>query len=512
MGQEGTQFEILNRVDVGGMAEIFRARNLDTGEVKAIKRILPNLSRKKDFISMFIDEAAVCLQLHHPDIVQVDQIGLMDGALFLSMEFVDGANLREILSFANKYNFFLPVHEAVRIAIHVLDGLEYAHHCCNADGTPLNLIHRDVSPPNILLGYNGDVKITDFGLVKSKAQVSHTSPGLIKGKFSYLSPEAAYGESIDLRSDIYSMGIILWEMLTARPLYTAPVEMDILDLVRKSIVPDIMPINPAVPWQLEEIVRTALARNREDRYQSARAFADDLRGFMQSIGNPKSELGDIVASIKPPVFFELDPVDIPLDDLGSTYHAHSKSRLIPLDVLDKRRIEETLAESASPKVVSVTHAVAVENSTPESKAALTITASEEIPQLDPVTMNPVKAAPVKAAPAKAAPAAPATAPQDIAKSDDFDLLGLNLDDCLGFPDDLDDKISSAESRLKHSHEGHVTSEMVRLDLPLESATHKTYPGMRAIQVPAKIPPSQIALLVFLIALIIALLLLNLGVF
>ncbi|MBO5752518.1 MAG: serine/threonine protein kinase, partial [Proteobacteria bacterium] len=199
-------------------------KNLENGQIMAIKRILPMFSEKEDFVNMFVDEASVCMALRHPNIVRVDQIGLMDEALFLSMEYVDGINLREVLSFANKYEYKMPVHEAVRIAICVLDALEYAHHLCNDKGEPLNLIHRDVSPPNILLGYNGDVKITDFGLVKTKSQLSRTVPGLIKGKFSYLSPEAAYGESLDLRSDIYAVGIILWEMLTSRPLFSDPVE------------------------------------------------------------------------------------------------------------------------------------------------------------------------------------------------------------------------------------------------------------------------------------------------
>lgn len=299
MHEKATQFEILNRVDVGGMAEIFRARNIETGEILAIKRILPSLVGQAEFVKMFIDEAGVCLSLKHPNIVRVDQIGMMDNSLFMSMEYVDGTNLREVLSFANQYNFILPIHEAVRIAICVLDGLQYAHVHTNEKGEALNLIHRDVSPPNILLGYNGEVKITDFGLVKSKSQISKTVPGLIKGKFSYLSPEAAYGESIDLRSDIYAVGIVLWEMLTSRPLFVDPVEMKILDLVRKSIVPSVRSINPLVPEALEAIVMKGLARDRAKRYQTAQAFADDLRGFLDSIGNPPSELGDIVSKIKP---------------------------------------------------------------------------------------------------------------------------------------------------------------------------------------------------------------------
>ncbi|MBO4349513.1 MAG: serine/threonine protein kinase [Proteobacteria bacterium] len=343
---ETTQFEILNRVDVGGMAEIFRARNLNTGQIMAIKRILPSLAEQPNFVSMFVDEASVCLALHHPNIVRVDQIGLMDNALFLSMDFVDGMNLREVLSFANQYQFQMPVHEALRIAILVLDGLEYAHHCTNDNGEPLNLIHRDVSPPNILLGYNGDVKITDFGLVKSKSQISRTVPSLIKGKFSYLSPEAAYGESIDHRSDIYAVGIILWEMLTSRPLFNDPVEMKILDLVRKSIVPSITQYNSHVTPDLEAIVRKGLARNRADRYQSAKEFADALRGYMNRLGNPPSELGEIIAKIKPPQYHDDDLPPQPAPE-GATaadddVKPHTRSELIPIDALQKAAEESDM--------------------------------------------------------------------------------------------------------------------------------------------------------------------------
>lgn len=338
MGVEGTQYEILNRVDVGGMAEIFRARNLDTGEMMAIKRILPSLVGQSDFVSMFVDEAAVCLELRHPNIVRVDQIGQMDGALFMSMEYVEGTNLREVLSFANQHHFFLPIHEAVRIAICVLEGLAYAHDCRDSRGEPLHLIHRDVSPPNILLGYNGDVKITDFGLVKSKAQISRTVPGLIKGKFSYLSPEAAYGESIDARSDIYAVGIILWEMLTSQPLFVDPVEMKILDLVRKSVIPSIRAIHSDVPEALEQIVRKGLARDREKRYQTAQAFAQDLRAFLNDLGNPPSELGKLVLKIKPRVAEE--DVEEGSETAAEGARAsdddvqpHTKSALIPFEAL-----------------------------------------------------------------------------------------------------------------------------------------------------------------------------------
>jgi len=297
MSGEGTQFRILERVGVGGMAEIFRARNEKTGDIVAIKRILPALGRQPEFVNMFVDEAVVCMGLVHPNIVRVHQLGMMGEDMFLSMEYVDGINLQDLLNFSNKYDFFLPVHEAMRIAIAVLDGLDYAHGYRDDAGKSLSIVHRDVSPPNILLGCDGSVKLTDFGLVKAKTQMTRTVPGLIKGKFSYLSPEAAYGESVDVRSDVYAVGIILWEMLTARPLFVHPVEMKILELVRKSIVPAISPINASVPPELESIVRKGLARNREERYQTARAFADALRALYVAMESPASSLGQIVSAI-----------------------------------------------------------------------------------------------------------------------------------------------------------------------------------------------------------------------
>ena len=357
MAQEATQFEILDRVDVGGMAEIFRARNLANGEIMAIKRILPSLVGQKNFVNMFIDEAAVSMHLRHPNIVRVDQIGLMDKALFLSMEFVDGVNLRDLLSYANRNEDPIPIHDAIHIAIEVLNALEYAHNSCDDKGQPLHMIHRDVSPPNILLGYNGDVKITDFGLVKSKSQVSRTVPGLIKGKFSYLSPEAAYGESIDLRSDIYAVGIILWEMLTSQPLFNDPVEMKILDLVRKSIVPSIRSINPSVPEELEKIVMKGLARNRADRYQTAGEFEIELRAFILKMDYPPANIGVLVSKVKPQRREEEEILESAPAPEGATAAdddvlPHTRSEMIPIDMLRKAAGIDATGKEGSSKTES----------------------------------------------------------------------------------------------------------------------------------------------------------------
>ncbi len=363
MEQEGTQYQILDKIDVGGMAEIFRAKNLDNNEIMAIKRILPALGQQPEFVDMFVDEAVICMALEHKNIVRVHQLGMMDGDLFLAMEYVAGINLRDLLNYASANDFEIPVHEALLIAIRILDGLEYAHHKVDKNGEPLNIIHRDISPPNILLGYNGDVKITDFGLVKSKTQMTHTIPGLIKGKFSYLSPEAAYGESIDPRSDIYAVGIILWEMLTRRPLYSDPVEVKILDLVRRSIIPPIEPINPMVTHELELIILKGLARSREQRYQSAKEFADALREYYKKMGAPKSQLNKIVAMVKPPAD---DPI---LDEIDlNSSEATTVSQMIPIKEFEDA-LEKEIEEKEIKKTKKITKTTKTKKTTAKSKQA-----------------------------------------------------------------------------------------------------------------------------------------------
>lgn len=397
MAQEATQFEILDRVDVGGMAEIFRARNLSNGEIMAIKRILPSLVGQKNFVNMFIDEAAVSMQLRHPNIVRVDQIGLMDNALFLSMEFVDGVNLRDLLGYANRSHDPIPIHDAIHIAIKVLEALEYAHNCCDDKGQPLHMIHRDVSPPNILLGYNGDVKITDFGLVKSKSQVSRTVPGLIKGKFSYLSPEAAYGESIDLRSDIYAVGIILWEMLTSQPLFNDPVEMKILDLVRKSIVPSIRSINPSVPAELEAIVMKGLARNRSERYQTAGEFEIELRAFILKMDYPPANIGVLVSKVKAPHkdfddIFESAPAPEGATAADDDVQPHTRSEMIPIDTIRKAAGLDGLLDddsSGSPSSAESSEKTDTAESSEKSDVQSESSAKDAVPAKKSLTRNQI---------------------------------------------------------------------------------------------------------------------------
>ena len=210
------RYRVLDRLASGGMAEVFLAESASIEGFKkrvAIKRVLPHLSEKTRFISMFLDEARLSAHLSHSNCVQVFDIGVGDSAYFIVMEYVDGADLKAIVEHLAERRKPFPVELAVHVAIQICQGLAYAHELTADGGTSLNVVHRDMSPPNVLITKYGEVKIVDFGLAKASSQLEKSEPGIIKGKFSYLSPEAALGEEIDHRTDIFAVGIILWEIL-----------------------------------------------------------------------------------------------------------------------------------------------------------------------------------------------------------------------------------------------------------------------------------------------------------
>lgn len=286
-----SRYRVIEKLESGGMAEVFRAES--TGlegfhKQVAIKRVLPHFGRNSKFISMFLDEARLSAQLSHSNCVQVFDIGVRDDAYFIVMEFVDGANLKAIsTSMQNKGKTF-PIPVATYIAHEICKGLSYAHELTDRTGESLQLVHRDVSPPNVLLTKHGEVKIVDFGLAKASSQLEPSEPGVIKGKFAYLSPEAAHGEEVDCRTDIFAVGIILWELLASRRLFAGDTDVQVLHQVQAAKVPPISQINRSVPPELEGIVHRALARNRDERYASARELGQDLSRFMFRFAQPVS--------------------------------------------------------------------------------------------------------------------------------------------------------------------------------------------------------------------------------
>ncbi|HTL33166.1 MAG TPA: serine/threonine-protein kinase [Kofleriaceae bacterium] len=285
------RYRVIDKLESGGMAEVFRAESSGLEGFRkqvAIKRVLPHLGRNSKFISMFLDEARLSAQLSHSNCVQVFDIGVRDDAYFIVMEFVDGANLKSIATSMRNNGRSFPIPAATYIAHEICKGLSYAHELTDRNGMPLNLVHRDVSPPNVLVTKHGEVKIVDFGLAKASSQIEPSEPGVIKGKFAYLSPEAAQGEEVDCRADIFAVGIILWELLTSRRLYDGDTDVQVFHKAQVAKVPPVSQINRNVPPELESIVNRALARDRNERYSSARELGQDLSRFMFRFAQPVS--------------------------------------------------------------------------------------------------------------------------------------------------------------------------------------------------------------------------------
>lgn len=285
---EEQKYRIIRKLDAGGMAEVFVAESESLKGFKrrvAIKRILPHLTKNRKFVQMFLDEAKLSLQLQHANIVSVFDIGKADNTFFIVMDFIDGATLKHVIESTRRRGRLIPMAQAIYMIREVCEGLSYAHDQNDMEtGQPLGIVHRDVSPPNILLSNRGEIKLVDFGLAKATSQLESTDPGVVKGKFSYLSPEAATGVHIDSRADIFSAGIILWELLTGRRLFYGENDYQTVELVRRGSIPPMAVANPNVPSELEEVILKALSRDPSGRYQQASDFGESLTRFLFSRG------------------------------------------------------------------------------------------------------------------------------------------------------------------------------------------------------------------------------------
>ena len=282
-----TSYKILERLGGGGQAEVFRGIAETVQGFKksvAIKRVLPHLTSNPQFVAMFLDEARLSLNLQHANVVQVFDISKAeDGTYFLVMEFVDGCDLKAHIQHESQNTRSANISLTLHILIESCKGLHYAHVLEHPETRePLHIVHRDVSPPNIMLSKSGEVKVVDFGLAKANSQVENTDEGVVKGKFSYLAPETTVGLEVDARADVFALGIILWEMLTERRLFLADSPHATVELVRQARIPSIIALNPNVDLELDGIVRKALARDRDQRYESAADFGDALSGFLFS--------------------------------------------------------------------------------------------------------------------------------------------------------------------------------------------------------------------------------------
>ncbi|MCA9672566.1 MAG: serine/threonine protein kinase [Myxococcales bacterium] len=280
------RYELLERISAGGMAEVFRATSRAEGSEKllAIKRMLPVLSEDPKFVEMFIAEARLTAGLTHGNIAQVFDFGLADGCYFLAMELVEGLDLRQVLMHLEKISERIPVALVLHVALHTAEALAYAHERRNDVGERLGLVHRDVSPQNILLGFDGEVKLVDFGIAKVRLRATNTTQGRIKGKCAYMAPEQVRSQAVDPRTDIWGLGVVLHEMLCGRPLFLAASQASTLQRVLHARVPRPSLVNPNCPAELDEIVLRCLSRDATERYTDGAELASSIGNLVVQRG------------------------------------------------------------------------------------------------------------------------------------------------------------------------------------------------------------------------------------
>lgn len=283
------RYHILSPIAAGGMAEVYRGESAGIEGFRkkvAIKRVLPKLSANHEFIDMFLDEARLCAYLNHSKCVQVFDIGQGGGSHFIVMEFVDGADLKQVMDHLGEKKQSLPVEVSCLIALQICEGLAYAHAACDHAGEPLNIVHRDVSPQNVLITRYGEIKLVDFGLARASSHLTEEDEDIVKGKFGYLAPEIAGGHGVDHRVDIFATGILLWEMLAGRRLFRGTTDLETFKQVRAAKVPDLRRERDDVSDAVMAVVLKALAKDRDSRYQTANAMARDLGVLLTRLAKP----------------------------------------------------------------------------------------------------------------------------------------------------------------------------------------------------------------------------------
>ncbi len=276
------RYQLVRRLAVGGMAEIFLARSASIDgfeKTLVIKRIRSDLSKDEKFFSMFIDEARVSITFAHPNIVQVFDFGKIDDCYYLAMELINGCDVGALVELDGIRNRGMDPGLALLITEEVCKGLDYAHNHIGKDGVPLHVVHRDISPGNIMLDFHGAVKVADFGIALSATRTTHTQPGMIVGKLCYMSPEHANNQALDRRADVFATAMVLWEMLTGRPAYGTTMDAEFFEKIQEARIAPPSSFRSDLPAELDALVMKGVARELNDRYQAARAFGEALRVF-----------------------------------------------------------------------------------------------------------------------------------------------------------------------------------------------------------------------------------------
>jgi TonB family protein len=286
-GSEFGQYVIEEHIATGGMADVYKARMMGMEgfqKTVAIKRIIANLTDSDEFVRMFIDEAKLAAQLNHNNIIHIYDLGKVDRSHYIAMEYIEGHDLRSILEKCRQRDVRMPIALALHITNLLASALDYAHKKHDFDNRALGLVHRDVSPQNVLISFDGDIKLCDFGIAKAASKASQTRAGALKGKLQYMSPEQAWGKDIDHRSDIFSLGLVLFEMLTNEKVFSGTSELSVLEQVRDPIITAPSMKNAEVDSEVDRIIFLALNAERDERYQSAEDMKRDLEKVMRKKG------------------------------------------------------------------------------------------------------------------------------------------------------------------------------------------------------------------------------------
>ena len=315
-------YTLLRRLAVGGMAEVYVAKTDGLGGFEkqvALKVIHPRFSEDEHFIQMLVEEAKISVLLTHVNIGQTLNLGVVDGIYYIAMEFIEGADAYRVMRRCAELKKAIPIDVAAFIAAEACNGLDFAHRKRDPEtGLPLQIIHRDVSPQNILISFNGEVKIVDFGIAKAASRSTQTEVGVIKGKYYYMSPEQAWGDPMTLTSDVFSTGVVLYELLTGRMLYADADVPTLLDKVRKAEIPRPETRRPSIPRELSDIVMKALARDSEDRFQSAAEMGEALLAFLYSVSPTftATRVADLVSLLFPDQSPRSSSIQLPERDVA----------------------------------------------------------------------------------------------------------------------------------------------------------------------------------------------------
>ena len=326
------KYRLVKLIAAGGMAEVYLARQAGAAgfeKLVCLKRILPHLARDRQFVEMFLNEARLAAKLDHPNIVSIFDLGEASGSYFIAMEFIDGPSLRAIAKRAQERGELLPIPELVKIVSMAAGGLHYAHELCAPGGKPLCLVHRDISPDNILVHRNGSAKVVDFGIAKAANSSSGTRTGTLKGKVAYMPPEQLRAEPLDRRADIFALGVVLYEMLSGRRPWEGESDVALIGQMMTQDPAPLAKLRPYLPEQLVVIAGKALQKDRAQRYQSCQQMQTELEALLVSMGQtitparisdfveaygPESELPSQIPDVTGP---ELQKLEAEMNGTGS---------------------------------------------------------------------------------------------------------------------------------------------------------------------------------------------------